>query len=257
MVRLGDRRFLGKMSALDVILGFILASMLARAVNGSSAFFPTLIGGFVLILPRRLLAMLSFHSESFGNLVKGRAEVVVEHGQCVRSALRTHKISEKDLLEEIRLHGQVPSVDEVEVATIERNGKISVLRKLATKTQAPARALAAIATRGFRNARTCPSGDLDWMVSRHRDKPVVGPDHNVFRLRKTNSLPGIRIGSLSSARVPALEFLRNLGDIRCQFEAALVLATQGRPSGSKKFQGQPPSDERQNTKRNVYHDSVR
>jgi uncharacterized membrane protein YcaP (DUF421 family) len=71
--------------------------------------------------------MLSFHSESFGNLVKGRAEVVVEHGQCVRSALRTHKISEKDLLEEIRLHGQVPSVDEVEVATIERNGKISVL----------------------------------------------------------------------------------------------------------------------------------
>ncbi len=49
MVRVGNKRFLAKMSAFDAILGFILSSMLARAVNGSSAFFPTLGAGFVLI----------------------------------------------------------------------------------------------------------------------------------------------------------------------------------------------------------------
>ena len=49
MVRVGDRRFLGKLTALDAILGFILASMLARAVNGSVAFFPTLGAGFVIV----------------------------------------------------------------------------------------------------------------------------------------------------------------------------------------------------------------
>ena len=38
MVRLADRRFLAKLSAFDAILGFILASMLARAINGSAAF---------------------------------------------------------------------------------------------------------------------------------------------------------------------------------------------------------------------------
>jgi len=47
MLRLGDKRFLSKRSAFDVVLGFILASMLARAVNGSSAFFPTIGGRFV------------------------------------------------------------------------------------------------------------------------------------------------------------------------------------------------------------------
>ena len=38
MVRLGDKRFLSKKTAFDAILGFILASMLARAVNGYVCF---------------------------------------------------------------------------------------------------------------------------------------------------------------------------------------------------------------------------
>jgi len=44
IVRCGDRRFLSQTTAFDAVLGFILASMLARAVNGTAAFFPTLGG---------------------------------------------------------------------------------------------------------------------------------------------------------------------------------------------------------------------
>jgi hypothetical protein len=47
ILRIGNKRFLSKMSAFDAIVGFILASMLARAVNGSASFWPTLGGGFV------------------------------------------------------------------------------------------------------------------------------------------------------------------------------------------------------------------
>ena len=39
IVRCGDRRFLSQKTAFDAVLGFILASMLARAVNGTAAFF--------------------------------------------------------------------------------------------------------------------------------------------------------------------------------------------------------------------------
>ena len=56
IVRCGDRRFLSQKTAFDAVLGFILASMLARAVNGTAAFFPTLGGGFVLVILHRLLA---------------------------------------------------------------------------------------------------------------------------------------------------------------------------------------------------------
>jgi hypothetical protein len=56
IVRCGDRRFLWQKTAFDAVLGFILASMLARAVNGTAAFFPTLGGGFVLVILHRVLA---------------------------------------------------------------------------------------------------------------------------------------------------------------------------------------------------------
>lgn len=40
MVRIaGDRRFIGKYAAIDVVLGIILGSTLSRAINGTSAFF--------------------------------------------------------------------------------------------------------------------------------------------------------------------------------------------------------------------------
>lgn len=127
IVRVADRRFLAKMSAFDVILGFMLASMMARAINGSAPFFGTLVGGFVLVLLHRMLALLSYYSEAVGKLIKGEAHPVVENGQANPAALRAHKISEKDLLEEVRLHGRLSSVSEVKQATIERNGQISVL----------------------------------------------------------------------------------------------------------------------------------
>src|SRR5882724_1759468 len=90
MVRVANKRFLAKMSAFDAILGFILASMLARAVNGSAAFFPTLGGGFVLVAVHRLLATLAFRWEAFGILVKGRADVLVEDGKLNQQMMRAN-----------------------------------------------------------------------------------------------------------------------------------------------------------------------
>ena len=62
IVRCGDRRFLSQKTAFDAVLGFILASMLARAVNGTAAFVPTLGGAFVLVLLHRILAYWSRRS---------------------------------------------------------------------------------------------------------------------------------------------------------------------------------------------------
>src|SRR6266550_2833452 len=107
MLRLANKRFLSKMTSLDAILGFLLASLLARAVNGSAAFFPTLGAGFILVGLHRLFTNLAFRSERFGNLVKGREDILVKKGQLNSEAMKANKISQKDLLEELRLNGQV------------------------------------------------------------------------------------------------------------------------------------------------------
>lgn len=49
MVRLGDKRFMGKNTAFDVILGIILGSVVSRAITGSAPFSPSIGAGFVLV----------------------------------------------------------------------------------------------------------------------------------------------------------------------------------------------------------------
>lgn len=127
LVRIANRRFLAKLSAFDAVVGFILASMLARAVNGSAAFFPSLVAGFLLIFLHHLLAIAAYHWGWFGALVKGEPIVLARDGKLNNQAMRRNKISEHDLLEEARLNGQVRRVDEIQLAMLERNGKVSIL----------------------------------------------------------------------------------------------------------------------------------
>jgi len=129
MVRLSNRRFLSRMSAFDAILGFILASMLARAVNGSASFFPTLGAGFVLVGFHGLIAHLAFWSDGFGNLIKGKAEAIAKDGQLDKKTMARAGISEKDLLEEARLNGQISKVEEIQLAILERSGQVSIVPK--------------------------------------------------------------------------------------------------------------------------------
>src|ERR1051325_1328123 len=127
MVRLGDKRFLSKKSAFDAILGFILASMLARAVNGSAAFWPTLGGGFILVGLHRLIAFSSRRWQKFGLLVKGSSDLVIRDGKIIQTGMRKNDLSKDDLLEDLRLNGQVSDPNEVKIAYAERNGEISVV----------------------------------------------------------------------------------------------------------------------------------
>jgi uncharacterized membrane protein YcaP (DUF421 family) len=129
IVRCGDRRFLSQKTAFDVVLGFILASMLARAVNGTAAFLPTLGGGFVLVVLHRLLAYLSQRSHAFGLLIKGRSDVIIRDGALDEAAARRNRLSEHDILEDLRLHGNVADIRDVLLAVLERNGHLSVVRR--------------------------------------------------------------------------------------------------------------------------------
>jgi uncharacterized membrane protein YcaP (DUF421 family) len=129
LVRFGDRRSLSKKSAFDAALLIILASVLARAVNGSASFFPTLGGGTVLVLLHRLLAFLSERSTSFRHLIKGEARVVVRDGSYQRAVMvRTH-LHPEDIREDMRLNAATDTLEEIEIARVESNGDISFIKK--------------------------------------------------------------------------------------------------------------------------------
>jgi len=127
LVRLGDRRFLGKNTAFDVIVGFTLGSVLSRAINGSAALLPTLAASFVLVGLHYVLAAVAFRSTHFGSLVKGEPRTLVDKGQIHWKAMSTAHISENDLLEAVHLAANLDDLEHVQKARLERGRKISVI----------------------------------------------------------------------------------------------------------------------------------
>lgn len=127
MVRVGEKRFLGKNTAFDVILGIVLGSVVSRAVTGQSPFFPTLAAGFVLVTLHWIFAALAFRSDWFGTLVKGHVRMLVEDGEIRWDAMQESHISEQDLQEALRRQAQIEDVSRVKAARLERSGEISAL----------------------------------------------------------------------------------------------------------------------------------
>lgn len=129
MVRIADKRFMAKLSAFDVILGFVLASLLARAINGSGPLVPTLATGLALVLLHRALSKITCWSPALERLVKGNACVIVRDGQADQRKMFQHAVSADDLDEEVRLNGNLEDICGVRLAMLERNGKISIVKK--------------------------------------------------------------------------------------------------------------------------------
>jgi uncharacterized membrane protein YcaP (DUF421 family) len=129
MVRLGHKRSLARKSAFDAILLVILASFLARAINGTAPLFATIGAGFVIVLLNRLLALIAFHSHWFGILIKGRPEIIVENGNLILSTMYRNHISKHDLEEDLRLDAQLDELSSVRLARVERSGDISFVKK--------------------------------------------------------------------------------------------------------------------------------
>ena len=127
IIRLGDKRSLSKKSAFDAALLIILASVLARAINGSAAFFATLGGSAVLVLLHRVLAFAACKSEMFRRLIKGQPNELVRDGKFIRPALHRLHVAEEDIREDLRLDGD-DDMAKVRIARLECSGDISFIK---------------------------------------------------------------------------------------------------------------------------------
>ena len=129
IVRISEKRFLPHKTAFDAILFFMLASMLSRAINGSAPYFQTIGAAVVLVFLHRLLALAAFHSHAFGKLIKGNDELLIKDGHVMEDKLRRNNITDRDLMEELRLNGAITGPEQVREARYERSGEISVVKK--------------------------------------------------------------------------------------------------------------------------------
>ena len=105
LVRIGKSRLVGRITSLDIILGFILGSLLSRGITGHASISGTMVGSAALIAAHWSCTALAYRSHLFGNLIKGHTCLVIDRGRMLRENMRHSAISEEDLCEELRLHG--------------------------------------------------------------------------------------------------------------------------------------------------------
>jgi len=129
IVRFGEERFMGRHTALDVMLGIIFGSVISRAINGSAPFFPTIAACVVLVAMHWALSAIAFRSPHIGWMIKGPTHQLVSAGEIDWNVMRHTHISENDLKEAVRQHGHPDDLDQIESAYLERNGNISIITK--------------------------------------------------------------------------------------------------------------------------------
>jgi uncharacterized membrane protein YcaP (DUF421 family) len=127
IIRFGDERFMGKSTALDVMLGIVFGSVVSRAITGNAPFFPTLAASVVLVAMHWVISAITFRSRRFGRVVKGPTHLLVSDGEIDWNEMRKTHISRNDLREAMRQHGHVDDLNGIESAYLERNGSISII----------------------------------------------------------------------------------------------------------------------------------
>ena len=128
LVRFGQKRFIGEHTAFDYILAVMIGSIMSRIIIEDFSLLDGIVVAFFLILFHSILAFISYYSNSFGNIVKGNKRLLVENGKMIKENMRKSSLSEEDLMSALRREGTA-DIKDVEKEYLERNGKISVLKK--------------------------------------------------------------------------------------------------------------------------------
>ncbi|MGZ6039375.1 MAG: DUF421 domain-containing protein [Phenylobacterium sp.] len=125
-IRIAGRRTFSHASPLDIVVAIVVGSNLSRAMTGKAPFWPALAATLLLVVLHRVLAMLTLRWNGLARLVKARPTVLVRDGVRDEAAMGRHGIGDVDLLEGLRLE-QIEGVEDVHLATLEANGRISVV----------------------------------------------------------------------------------------------------------------------------------
>ena len=127
IVRVAKKRFMGRATAFDVILGIMLGSIVSRAVTGNAPLLPALAAAAVLVGVHWIFSWIALRWRGFGHAIKGGPVILVQDGRVDEKAMRRAHMTDNDLREDLRAKS-MSSLEQVSVAHLERSGELSVIK---------------------------------------------------------------------------------------------------------------------------------
>ena len=132
--RIMGKREVGQLGIIDLIVSILIAEMVAISIeNVKDPMLYTILPIALLVLLELLLAFVSIKSRVFRTFFDGKPSLIICNGKINYKEMIKQRYSMDDLLIELRQKG-IKSIETVEYAFLEPNGKLSIFKYNLLKT---------------------------------------------------------------------------------------------------------------------------
>lgn len=127
--RIMGKREVGQLGVIDLIVSILIAELVAISIeNTKDTIFLTVIPIAALVGLELLLARITLKSKRLRTFFGGKPSVIIEKGKVNFKEMVRQRYTIDDLLFELRQKG-IKSIENVEYALLETNGKLSIFEK--------------------------------------------------------------------------------------------------------------------------------
>jgi uncharacterized membrane protein YcaP (DUF421 family) len=129
LARILGKKQISQLTFFDYVVGIVIGDMASTmAVDTSMKLMNGFAGLIVFTLLSLIIAYGAIKSFKFRDLVESSPSILIKNGKVMEKSLFKHKMTYDDLLNGLREQGAF-KLSEVEIAILETNGQISVMKK--------------------------------------------------------------------------------------------------------------------------------
>ena len=124
--RIMGKKEVGKLSIIDLIVSILIAELAAISIEQyDSSIMISIVPILCLVIIEVLFGYIGLKSSKFKKIIEGSPVVIIKNGKLNFDAMRKLRYGLDDLISQLREQG-IKSIEEVNYAVIENNGKLSI-----------------------------------------------------------------------------------------------------------------------------------
>ncbi len=126
LYRIMGKREIGQLGIIDLIVSILIAELVAISIeNINDSIWLTIVPLCLLVVLELLLAFVSIKSRTFRTFFGGKPSLIICNGRVNYQEMVRQRYSMDDLLLSLR-QKSIKSIEDVEYAFLEANGKLSI-----------------------------------------------------------------------------------------------------------------------------------
>ena len=127
--RIMGKKEVGKLGIVDLIVSILIAELAAMSIESpKSSILVSVIPILTLVFIQVVLSYISLKNSKIRKLIDGDPTVIIKNGKLQFHRMSQLRYSLDDLMSQLR-EQQIKSIEEVDYAVLENNGKLSVFQQ--------------------------------------------------------------------------------------------------------------------------------